>query len=64
VDAINLNAVKNNQEANAVNSQRRGDHRDQKHDRQININEDTAYAVLSIAAAYERLRNPTPEKAK
>jgi hypothetical protein len=62
VDAINLNALKDNQEANAVNSQRRGDHRDQNHDRQININEDTAFSVLSIAAAYERLRNPTPEK--
>jgi hypothetical protein len=36
------------------------DHRDQNHDRQINVNETDAYSVLAIAAAYERLRNPTP----
>jgi predicted O-linked N-acetylglucosamine transferase (SPINDLY family) len=62
VDAINLNTVKANQEYNATNSQMQLDHRDQNHDRAININETDAYAVLSIAAAYERLRNPTPEK--
>jgi hypothetical protein len=36
------------------------DHRDQNHDRQINVNETDAYSVLAIASAYERLRNPTP----
>jgi hypothetical protein len=36
------------------------DHRDQNHDRQINVNETDAYSVLAVAAAYERLRNPTP----
>jgi hypothetical protein len=51
-----------NQEFNATNKQMMMDHRDQNHDRQININETDAYAVLSIAAAYERLRNPTPAK--
>ena len=60
VDAINLNTVAMNQEFNATNKQMMMDHRDQNHDRQININETDAYAVLSIAAAYERLRNPTP----
>ena len=57
---INLNTVAMNQEFNATNKQMMMDHRDQNHDRQININETDAYAVLSIAAAYERLRNPTP----
>lgn len=36
------------------------DHRDQNHDRQINVNETDAYSVLGIAAMVERLRNPTP----
>ena len=61
VDAINLNTLAMNQEFNATNKQMMMDHRDQNHDRQINVNETDAYAVLSIAAAYERLRNPTPE---
>lgn len=36
------------------------DHRDQNHDRQINVNETDAYSVLGIATMVERLRNPTP----
>ena len=64
VDAINLNTVAMNQEFNATNKQMMMDHRDQNHDRQINVNEADAYAVLSIAAAYERLRNPTPVDGK
>ena len=36
------------------------DHRDQNHDRQINVNETDAYSVAAIAAVIERLRNSTP----
>jgi hypothetical protein len=36
------------------------DHRDQNHDRQINLNETDAYGTLALAAMAERLRNPTP----
>ena len=45
---------------NGLQQQMASDHRDQNHDRQININETDAYSTLAIAAAYERLRNPTP----
>jgi hypothetical protein len=44
-----------------LQQQMASDHRDQNHDRQINVNETDAYSVLSIAAMAERLRNPTPE---
>jgi hypothetical protein len=60
IDAITLETVSTNQQYNSTMQQMQMDHRDQNHDRQININETDAYAVLSIAAAYERLRNPTP----
>ena len=43
-----------------LQQQMASDHRDQNHDRQINVNETDAYSVLSIAAMAERLRNPTP----
>jgi hypothetical protein len=43
-----------------LQQQMASDHRDQNHDRQINVNETDAYSVLAIASAYERLRNPTP----
>ena len=45
---------------NGLQQQMASDHRDQNHDRQINVNETDAYSVLSIAAMAERLRNPTP----
>ena len=44
-----------------LQQQMASDHRDQNHDRQINVNETDAFSVLSIAAMAERLRNPTPE---
>jgi hypothetical protein len=47
-----------------LQQQMASDHRDQNHDRQINVNETDAYSVLSIAAMAERLRNPTPEEEK
>ena len=43
-----------------LQQQMASDHRDQNHDRQININETDAYSVLGIATMVERLRNPTP----
>jgi hypothetical protein len=61
VDAINLNTVSSNQEFNATMKQMMVDHRDQNHDRQINVNETDAYSVLGLATMVERLRNPTPE---
>ena len=44
-----------------LQQQMASDHRDQNHDRQINVNETDAYSVLGIATLVERLRNPTPE---
>jgi len=44
----------------ALQQQMASDHRDQNHDRQINVNETDAYSVLGIATMVERLRNPTP----
>ena len=43
-----------------LQQQMASDHRDQNHDRQINVNETDAYSVLGIATMVERLRNPTP----
>lgn len=43
-----------------LQQQMASDHRDQNHDRQININEVDAYATVMAAAIVERLRNPTP----
>ena len=43
-----------------LQQQMASDHRDQNHDRQINVNETDAYSVLGIATLVERLRNPTP----
>jgi len=43
-----------------LQQQMASDHRDQNHDRQINVNETDAYAVTAIAALVERRRNPTP----
>ena len=62
VDAINLNALKDNQEANAVNSQRRGDHRDQNHDKQINVDEQVAAVAAMYARFFATLNNPIPQK--
>ena len=45
-----------------LQQQMASDHRDQNHDRQININETDAYAVAAIASLIERIRNPTPVK--
>ena len=44
-----------------LQQQMASDHRDQNHDRQINVNETDAYAVLGLGVMAERLRNPTPE---
>ena len=38
------------------------DHRDQNHDRQINVNETDALATVLTSAVVERLRNPTPQE--
>ena len=43
-----------------LQQQMASDHRDQNHDRQINVNETDAYSVLGIATMVEPLRNPTP----
>ena len=43
-----------------LQQQMAADHRDQNHDRQINVNETDAYSVLGLATMVERLRNPTP----
>lgn len=43
-----------------LQQQMASDHRDQNHDRQINVNETDAYSVLGLATLVERLRNPTP----
>ena len=43
-----------------LQQQMASDHRDQNHDRQINVNETDAYAVLGLGVMAERLRNPTP----
>jgi hypothetical protein len=45
---------------NTLQMQMASDHRDQNHDRQINVNETDAYSVLGLATLVERLRNPTP----
>ena len=63
--AANLQAVNNmvnNQSAKfaTLMDQMAIDHRDQNHDRQINVNETDAYSTLTLAAMAERLRNPTP----
>lgn len=47
-----------------LQQQMASDHRDQNHDRQINVNETDAYSVLGIATMVERLRNPTPVEGK
>jgi hypothetical protein len=44
----------------SLHQQMASDHRDQNHDRQINVNETDAYSILGIATMVERLRNPTP----
>jgi len=43
-----------------LQQQMASDHRDQNHDRQINVNETDALSVLNLAVIAERLRNPTP----
>lgn len=48
------------QHHNSLQMQMASDHRDQNHDRQINVNETDAYSVLGLATLVERLRNPTP----
>lgn len=47
-----------------LQQQMASDHRDQNHDRQINVNETDAYAVAAIGSLIERLRNPTPVDGK
>ena len=47
-----------------LQQQMASDHRDQNHDRQININETDYSSVMAIASLVERLRNPTPVEGK
>ena len=62
VDAINLNTVAMNQEFNATNKQMMMDHRDQNHDRQINVNETDAAAILLLGRIASTMVNPIPPK--
>jgi hypothetical protein len=45
---------------NGLQQQMASDHRDQNHDRQININETDIAAAATLARLIERLNNPTP----
>jgi len=62
VDAINLNTLAMNQEFNATNKQMMMDHRDQNHDRQINVNEADAAAILLLGRIASTMVNPVPPK--
>jgi len=48
---------------NGLQQQMASDHRDQNHDRQININETDIAAAATLARLIERLNNPTPPTA-
>jgi hypothetical protein len=60
VDAINLNTVAMNQEFNATNKQMMMDHRDQNHNKQINVDEQVAAVAAMYARFFATLNNPIP----
>ena len=60
VDSITLNTIKDNQENNAVVGQMRLDHRDQNHDKQINVDEQIAAVAAMYARFFATLNNPIP----
>ena len=48
---------------NGLQQQMASDHRDQNHDRQINLNETDIAAAATLGRLVERLNNPTPPAA-
>ncbi len=60
IDAINANTVAFNQEFNATIGQMMIDHRDQNHDRQINVDEVAALVSILIGRIASTQNNPIP----
>ena len=60
VDSITLNTVAANQEYNTLRQQMALDHRDQNHDKQINVDEQVAAVAALYARFFATLNNPIP----